>query len=306
MRFYDTTYVGFSTGSWVPEGPSNVDAVASLQVGLAGYEWDLPSRHAPRGLTKNSLHPAVLDKTVFKWFFDTLAPVRHVIGVAAPLGWPVGLRPLMDGKTPEPLPVVGDIVLNPILYREAARFIHDLLGIEPLSVLEDGDRISKAQAVVRILQQRVGAHVGFVGRSDRGKWDELDTILIETAPDCAEYEPAFVKERRRLFAEVNRSFNAQGKPRLNRSEKQALSSALIASGLDSAICSPGRSGAMYIVPSGLRTLQDDQERSNIGQTAICDQTFSRYDSSRFETEGFPSFPIRETSYKSLQKSASKH
>lgn len=281
-----TTYVGFHTGTWGPGRRTDADAVATICVADRGYDWDLPSRRAPRGFTGNTIHPEVLDRTVFEWFFNTVMFTRHVIGVDAPFGWPTGFRSFIDGTLPDPIPTNDDIIKNPILYREAERFIYDLLDVIPESVLDYGDRSTKAQTVIRILQSRVGAHVSFTGRSEMGRWCDLHTIIVETSPQFAEYDPAFKRKRRELFADINRTLKADRQPSLNNVEKAALSSALIAMGLDQAVCNPGDGDTYYIVPSGMLPVDDHAigEKSTMLFPWECDP-------SHFSSEGFPSFPI---------------
>ena len=316
MTLRNTTYVGFKFGTWVPSRRTEVDAVATLQIGLNGFDWDLPSRRAPRGLTGNTLHPTVLDRTVFEWFFNTRMFSRHVFGVDAPFGWPVGFRSFMDGVMPNPMPEMGDLVENPILYRECDRLAFDLLGVEPVPMLDQGDSIAKAQTVIRILQQRVGAHVGFVGRTERGSWCDLDTIIIETDPVCADWNPAFKKVRRSLFAQINRSLQEQGKPRLKTVEKSALSSALIAMGTDQAICDPVDSDTLYFTPSGLFAHGDawrgswdakrDRTESFVSRDQVeidLDGKSSKwpYDASKYQTEGFPMYPVSTKAFVKWKK-----
>ena len=290
-----TTYVGFHTGTWGPGRRTDADAVATIRVAVNGYDWDLPSRRAPRGYTGNTLHPEVLDRTVFEWFFNTVMFTRHVIGVDAPFGWPTGFRSFIDGKLPDPMPTTDDIIRNPILYREGERFIHDLLDVVPESVLDYANRATKAQAVNGILKERVGAHVSFTGRADRGRWCELDTLIVETSPDFAEYDPAFKRKRRELFADINRTLKAQGKPSLKIVEKEALSSAIIAMELDRAICNPGDGDTYYVVPSAMLPIGDRAS----GEISMlfpwkCDPT-------RFGAEGFPSFPISRKMQEKIAK-----
>ncbi|MFN6112990.1 MAG: hypothetical protein ACK47W_04495 [Bacteroidota bacterium] len=282
----DTTYVGFHTGTWGRGRRTDADAVATLRLALNGYDWDIPSRRAPLGFTGNTLHPEILDRTVFEWFFSTIMFTRHVIGVDAAFGWPTGFRSFIDGVLPDPMPTNDDIIKNPILYREGERFIYELLDVLPKSVLDYADSTTKAQAVIGILKKRVGAHVAFTGRSESGRWCELDTIVVETSPQIAEYDPAFKRNRIELFADINRTLKAQGKPSLKNVEKAALSSALIAMGIDQAICNPGDGDSYYVVPSGMLPIGDraSGEGSDLFFAWKCNPSL-------FKGEGFASFPI---------------
>jgi hypothetical protein len=311
----ETTYVGFHGGNWAPKRRTEVDAVATLQYGLNGLVWDIPSRNAPRGLTGKTLHPAVLDKTIFEWFFNTLMPVRHVIGIDAPFGWPTEFRSFIDGELPSPMPEVGDIKDNPVLYRDADRFAYELLGVKPNTMLDRGDSVTKVHTVIRILQERLRAHIAYVGRSKSGRWRDLDTIILETDPVCAEFEPTFKRRRRSLFARINKELAASKKPRLKTAEKAALSSALIALELDALLCSPlteGTGNPMYIAPEGLlpdgdmlganRSCHRPEHGLNMDRSSDGRAHWTKYfDSTRLATQGLPAYPIDPKKYDRVAK-----
>lgn len=301
MSWRDTTYVGFHGGDWTPSRRSEVDAVATLTHGRDGLVWDLPSRRAPRGLTGNTLHPAILDQTIFEWFFNTIAPTRHVIGVNTPFGWPMEFRSFLDGGMPSPIPHVDDTSANPVLFRESDRFAEELLGVEPDSMLHHADSVTKMHTVMRILRERVNAHVAFIGRASNGTWYDLDTLIVETDAFCADFSSAFKKTRRELFARINKELVANGKPRLKVPEKVALASALIALGLDQAICDPVENNTLYLVPDGLLPVGDVQptRRHTYADIFHADNLNAdeesewkkHIDRKRIQYEGFPTYPI---------------
>ncbi|MBU3680282.1 MAG: DUF429 domain-containing protein [Candidatus Kapabacteria bacterium] len=302
MRWHSTTYVGFHGGIWTPKKRTDVDAVATLKYDDLGLIWDIPSRRAPRELTGVTLHPSVLDQTIFDWFFNTLLPARHVVGIDAPFGWPRGLRPFLDGAKPSPMPEVEDVSDNPVLYREADRFAERLLGVEPETMLHHGNRATKMQTVVRILQERVGAHVAFVGRATSGTWSELDTILVETDPILAMHDPRFKQRRRKQLAQIEMKLANQGEPRLKKAEKLALSSALIALELDQAICNPEPSRSVYLIPDGMLPVGDAVRRTAVydgpdNRRSLVDDLGDYFDwqlhldPDLLPHEGFPSYPI---------------
>jgi hypothetical protein len=86
MSLESTTYVGFHGGIWTPSLRSEYDAVATLEWGALDLIWDLPSRRVESIIEGSSLHPSVLDETIFTWFFGTLMQTRHVFGIDAPFG----------------------------------------------------------------------------------------------------------------------------------------------------------------------------------------------------------------------------
>jgi hypothetical protein len=271
-------------------------------MGLTDLEWDIPSRRAPRELEANTLHPAVLDETIFEWFFNTLLPVRHVIGIDAPFGWPRGFTSFVGGVNPSPLPDVDDELNNPILFREADRFANKLFSIWRETMLNAGDRVTKMHAVIRILQQRVGAHVAFVGRATSGTWSELNTILVETDPLLAMYDPKFKQRRRELIARIELELANESKPRLRKAEKLALTSALIALELDQSICNPEPSRTVYLIPDGMLPVGDSIRRTveydgPVGRGSLLvdfNHDFGWHlhlDPDLLPYEGFPSYPI---------------
>jgi hypothetical protein len=311
----ETTYVGFHGGNWSPKKRTEVDAVATLQYGEVGLIWDIPSRRARRGLTGKTLHPAVLDKTIFQWFFSTELLKRHVIGIDAPFGWPTEFRSFIDGELPSPMPEVGDIKDNRVLYRDADRFAYELLGVESDTMLDNGDSVTKMQTVIRILRERLRAHVAYVGRASSGGWCELDAIIIETDPVCAEHEPTFKRRRRKLFGRINKELAAAGKPRLKTVERAALASALIALELDTLICSPsveGEASSLYLAPDGLLPVGDHARSSCLRREQSGDLIVERstneggnwwryLDRERIATQGFPAYPIDPKKYDRVAK-----
>jgi hypothetical protein len=93
---------------------------------------------------------------------------------------------------------------------------------------------------------------------------------------------------------------ANGKPRLKDPEKVALASALIALGLDQAICEPVESSTLYLVPDGLLPVGDvhstvDRSRQEF-VSLYYDADESRdwqahINRKRIQYEGFPAYPI---------------
>jgi hypothetical protein len=302
MSLESTTYVGFHGGIWTPSLRSEYDAVATLKYGDKDLVWDLPSRRVENRIKGSSLHPSVLDETIFTWFFGTLMQTRHVFGIDTPFGWPRGFTSFMGGVNPDPLPDVEDESNNPVLYREADRFAEKLLGVWPETMLNDGDRLTKMQTVVRILQQRVDAHVAFVGRASSGTWCRLNTIVVETDPYLATFDPRFKQRRRELLARINMELAFDGKPRLRRSEKSALTSALITLELDQAICNPTPSRTVYLIPDGMLPvgdkMSDNQEYDCQDGPQLVANDLDRKSDWRNELdhdllpfEGFPAYPI---------------
>ncbi|MDQ0253429.1 putative nuclease with RNAse H fold [Evansella vedderi] len=186
MAFDKVIAIGWDVGGWM--GSNH---------GVAICQWDKTSKKiswlgkpTETSITHNSLMS--LEQLIqqvdpsFDLDHSSRSNTLVVIGVDAPLGYPMAFTKLLNGETP-PIVKPQKEIHNPLAYRRTDQEIHNVFGKKPLSAVFD--RIGN-NATLAILHTRLWEKDNdFIVYPFRERTFKDNRIIIEVYP-------ALVKERR--------------------------------------------------------------------------------------------------------------
>jgi len=197
-------FLGWDVGSWMCSGTS-WDALRLLcydENGLA--EVHIANWQGRVNLLKKMKFQPKLASLVDLLGVQFQAKDKLVIGVDAPLGWPVAFQELTNsgerltsGKEDPQFGVGDSFISNPLVYRKTEQFLkNELLPRRPLSAVADGigGHASKAQYMLKCMRESRG--IFYCPPFDRPPFDipgnEIPSVtIIEVYPSASKASDSY-------------------------------------------------------------------------------------------------------------------